>query len=484
MNGPRHLAIDLGASSGRIVVGQIRDGRLDVQTAGRFRTPLVQHAASGYQCWDIDEIVSQVEQHLERCAAEAPLASVGVDSWGVDYVLLDENRQRVGQAVSYRDKRTTGMLERVCARMPADEIYRRTGIQFMPLNTLYQLAAAAEQEQQWMADARHLLLIPDYLHFRLSGVLSNEYTNATTTQILGLDGDWDLDLLRAAGIQRNLMQRPIPAATILGETQAGAGRAKVVAPATHDTASAVAGAPLEGPDEVYISSGTWSLMGIESLVPMASDAARRMSFTNEGGLERRFRVLRNITGMWPIQRICDEQQIADVPKLVAEVAELPAWRSLINPNDPVFLNPASMTEAIRSYCRQTQQPEPQTNAQLARCVFDSLALAYRSVIDDLETLLQRKLRRIRVIGGGCQNQLLNQLCADACGMPVVAGPVEASALGNLSAQMIALGEIENLDAARRLIRASFPMQEFSPRGTVPEAAGRTFKHLLAAGVGA
>lgn len=477
-NGMLHLAIDLGAGSGRVVAGQLRAGRLELRIAGRFRTPLAQDVASGYQCWDIDGILDEITENIERCAREGPIASVGVDSWGVDYVLLNENLQRVGKAVSYRDKRTAGMMERVWARMPAAEIYRRTGIQFQPYNTLYQLAATVYQEPQWVAEARHLLMVPDYVHFRLSGVVSNEYTNATTTQMCGVDGAWDSALLAAAGLERSLMESPVAAATILGETHAGAGRAKVIAPATHDTASAVAGAPLESADEAYISSGTWSLMGVESPTPFISDEARRMNFTNEGGLERRFRVLKNIMGMWPIQRICEEHHVADVGKLIAEAAMVPAWGMLINPNDPVFLNPASMSEAIRAYCRWTQQPEPQTVAQLARCVFDSLALAYKSVKEDLEALLKRKLRRIRMIGGGCQNELLNQLCADACELPVVAGPVEASALGNLSAQLIALGVIQNLDAARHLIRASFPMREFRPGASVPAAADRHFQRLL------
>src|SRR5579863_6105674 len=221
-------------------------------------------------------------------------------------------------------------------------------------------------------------------------------------------------------------------------------------------------------------------MGVESPVPIVSNEALRMNFTNEGGFERRFRVLKNIMGMWPIQRICEEHRVSDVARLSVEASALPAWHTLINPNDPAFLNPPSMSAAIRAYCRDTKQPEPQTVAQLARCIFDSLALAYRSVKDELETLLSRKLRRICIVGGGCQNQLLNQLCADACELPVVAGPVEASALGNLSAQMIALGVIENLDAARGLIRSSFPMQEFLPRAIVPAKAIRRFNELLRA----
>jgi rhamnulokinase len=293
-----------------------------------------------------------------------------------------------------------------------------------------------------------------------------------------LSGEWDDALERAAGLKRRLMLPPIQAATVLGPAQINGGAVTIVAPATHDTASAVAGTPLENTDEAYISSGTWSLMGIESRVPYAGDDAMRMNFTNEGGLERRFRVLKNIMGMWPFQRVCEEHNLTDLRALDAEVERLPGWRSIVNPDDPLFLNPPSMTGAIRSYCRQMDQPEPLTVPEMARCIFDSLALSYRSVKEQLECLRQRKLSRIRIIGGGCKNRLLNQLCADACGLTVAAGPVEASVLGNLSAQMIALGTLENLEAARALVRASFPFEEYSPQADVPDVVYQKFQQLL------
>jgi rhamnulokinase len=435
-------------------------------------------AATGYQCWNLDEIVSQIEEALGRCTASGAVASVGVDSWAVDYVLLDAKFQRVGKAVCYRDKRTTGIAEKVQARVSAREIYRQTGIQFQPFNTIYQLAATAELEPRWLNEARHLLMIPDYLHYRLSGVLSNEYSNATTTQMLGLNGEWDKVLLEAAGLTRNLMQSPIDASTVLGQMKLGGGTSRVIAPATHDTASAVAGTPLSSSDEAYISSGTWSLMGIESKTPFVSLEAMQMNFTNEGGLEHRYRVLKNIMGMWPLQRLCSEHGINVDDALVSKAAEATAWRSIANLDEGCFLHPVSMTEMIRSYCRQTDQPEPITIEQLARCVFDSLALSYRKVKEELETLLQKKLTRIRIVGGGCRNRLLNQLCADACRLPVSAGPVEASALGNLCAQMIGLGEIENLDEARALIRASFQMEEYQPQASVPPKVWKHFQQLL------
>jgi rhamnulokinase len=325
-------------------------------------------------------------------------------------------------------------------------------------------------------------MIPDYLHFKLAGVLANEYTNATTTQLCGLDGEWDNFLMRSIGLDDSLMRSPVAAGTVLGEAGGAARGMKVIAPATHDTASAVAGTPLESTDEAYISSGTWSLMGIESMCSIATPEALRMNFTNEGGMERRFRVLKNIMGMWPIQRVCEEQKISDFGPIVEQAAREKPWRSIIDVNHPDFLNPTSMTKTIQDHCRTTDQAVPETVAQIARCVFDSLALSYRTVKQQLETLRGQELKRVRIVGGGCRNKLLNQLCADACELPVTAGPVEASALGNLSAQMIALGAIENLDAARALICTSFEMHEYHPQTRLPAGVVARFEELLVARV--
>jgi len=474
------MAIDLGAGSGRLVAGQIHEGRWDLREAGRFRTPTLTSAKWGYQCWATDQIFTEIESCLAKSTGTGNFSSLGVDSWGVDYVLLDAGGSPVGVPVCYRDRRTAGVMERVLQRISREEIYSRTGIQFMPFNTLYQLAASVEQHPEWIRLARHFLMIPDYFHFRLAGVLSNEYTNASTTQICGLDGGWDRALMKAIGLPASLMQTPLAAGTILGDGQGAARGVKVIAPATHDTASAVTSTPLGSADEAYISSGTWSLMGIESAVPIATPKALAMNFTNEGGFERRFRVLKNIMGMWPMHRICEEYGISDFGMLVRTASEIERWRFVIDVNDREFLNPVSMSESIRSYCRSSSQPAPESAAELARCVFDSLALSYNRVRQQLESLCGRKLKCIRIVGGGCQNYLLNQLCADACRLQVIAGPVEASALGNLSAQLIALGEIENLDAARALIRASFEMKEYQPRDFVPDSVSAHYEELLSA----
>ena len=372
-------------------------------------------------------------------------------------------------------------MERVTRRVPRNEIYARTGIQFQRFNTLYQMAATAQDEPAWMAEAAHALLIPDYLHYRLSDVVSNEYTNATTTQMLNVDGQWDSSLLDAARVPARLFQPTVAAGTVLGPltgaSHVGAHALQVIAPATHDTASAVAAAPLRGEDEAYISSGTWSLMGFESRTPYLSEAAREHNFTNEGGIEGRFRVLKNIMGLWPLQRMRDESCSSGIEQLVSDARSVPAWQSIVNLDDAVFLNPPSMIEAVQAYCARTGQLVPQTDAELARTVFDSLALSYRKTQLEIEQLRGRALTRIRIIGGGCQNDLLNQLTANACQLPVSAGPVEASALGNVCVQMIALGVLKDVEHARELICTSFPVRHFEPQTALPAAVWRQFLDL-------
>jgi len=479
MTATRCAAIDLGAASGRVVVAECDGERLSLREALRFETPLGLDRDSGLQCWDLDAIEASVLAGLRAATSLAPVQSVGVDTWGVDYVLLDDRRRRVGPAVSYRDDRTSGIMEEVFARIPAEEIYRRTGIQFQTFNTLYQLAATARQNPDWLRRARHVLLLPDYLHFRLCGALANEYTDATTTQMYNIEAnDWDDDLLAAAGVSREVMAPVVEPGTIVGEIDSPGGgerRVKVVAPGTHDTASAVAAIPLEGSGEVFISSGTWSLMGIESRVPFANATARHLNFANEGGVERRYRVLKNIVGLWLVQRIRQESGSPDHATLVEAARAAEPWRSLVDPEDLRFLNPPSMTAAIRGFCTESGQPVPEGLGGLARCAIDSLALSYRRVKGEIETLRGGAVSRIHIVGGGSQNRLLDQLCADACQLPVSAGPVETSALGNACVQLIALGALRSLADARALVRRSYAAEEYLPRGAVPEAVWERFQ---------
>jgi rhamnulokinase len=479
MAATRCAAVDLGAGSCRVVVATCAGRQLKLEEALRFDTPLGRDPGSGLECWDLDAILAQVRAGLRAAAGPAPLQSVGVDTWGVDYVLLDAALHRVGPAVAYRDLRTRDVMEQVFARVPAAEIYRRTGIQFQVFNTLYQLAATARDHPEWLARTRHVLLLANWFHFRLCGALANEYTNATTTQLYNLEADaWDPDLLAAAGVSPEVMAPVVEPGTVLGELgEPGGGGARVVAPGTHDTASAVAAIPLDGPDEAFISSGTWSLMGIESPVPIASPEARHLNFSNEGGVERRFRVLKNIVGLWLVQRIRQESGSPDHATLVEAAAAAPPWRSLVDPEDPRFLNPPSMTAAIRDFCAETGQPRPEGLGALSRCAIDSLALSYRRVKEELERLRGRPLSRIHIVGGGSRNLLLDQLCADACQLPVSAGPVETSSLGNACVQLMALGALRSLAEARALVRRSFAVDQFHPRGAVPAAVWERFQSL-------
>lgn len=468
-------AVDLGASSCRVFVAGTDGERIALRETARFETPRLLDP-TGYLCWDLEVVEARIREGLTAAHAAAPLASVGVDSWAVDFVLLDEASRQTAPAVSYRDPRTGGAMADALTRMPAHEIYRRTGIQFQPFNTLYQLAATAAQEPAWLARARRLLLLPDYFHFRLCGAAANEYTNATTTQLWGIGGDdWDDDLLALAGISRALLAPPVAPGTVLGEMPAPPGGAalKVIAPATHDTASSVAAIPLDGEGDIFLSSGTWSLMGIESRRPFATDAARRLNISNEGGVERRYRVLKNIAGLWLLERIRQQLGI-DHDQLIEAAGAAAPWRSLIDPQDPVFFNPPDMASAIAGFCAATDQPCPATAGELARTIFESLALSYRTVAGELASLRGRPASRIHIAGGGSRNQLLNQLAADACELPVRTGPVETSALGNACVQLIGLGVLPSLDAARALIRRSFPAQDYQPQTPVPDHALERF----------
>ena len=476
-------AVDVGAGSGRVMLASFDGERLDLTEAHRFETPLGIDPATGYDCWDSEAIVREIGIGIDRADAMAPIDSVGCDTWGVDYVLLDEDLRQVGVSVAYRDDRTTGLIDDVTAILPAADIYRRTGIQFQPYNTLYQLRATAKAHPDWLTAARHVLFTPDYLHFRLSGVISNEYSIATTSQLLSLETrDWDADLLALAGLRPGMLKKPIEPGTLLGPMIGREGRrpVMVIAPGGHDTASAVAAAPIGGADEVFLSSGTWSLMGLESPAPYVDERALGFNIGNEGGVCGRYRVLKNLMGLWLIQRVRKEFGEPAFGDLVAAAAAAPAWACLINPDDPRFLNPASMTGTIQALAAEHGEPVPEGLGAVARTVFDSLALDYARVKDELELLAGRPLTHVRIIGGGSKNALLNQLTADACGIPVSAGPVETSALGNAALQLMGLGAISSLEEARRIVRRSFGVTEIAPSAVVPKHVRDRFRLIVQA----
>ncbi|MGE0972578.1 rhamnulokinase [Klebsiella sp. WOUb02] len=462
----RHcVAVDLGASSGRVMLASYESGQraLTLREIHRFTNGLRQ--VDGYDCWDIDSLEGDIRRGLEKvCAQGILIDSIGIDTWGVDYVLLNKQGQRVGPAVSYRDDRTRGLMQHAEEQMGRADIYRRSGIQFLPFNTLYQLRALVEQQPELVSQAAHALLIPDYFSFRLTGQMNWEYTNATTTQLVNINSDsWDEELLSWSGAPREWFGTPTHPGNVIGRWICPQGNAiPVVAVASHDTASAVIAAPQQNPDAAWLSSGTWSLMGFESQTPYTGDDALQANITNEGGAEGRYRVLKNIMGLWLLQRVLKEQNVSDLPALIAHTAALPACRSLIDCNDDRFINPANMSAEIQAACRESGQPVPSGDAELARCIFDSLALLYARVLGELSRLRGQPFSQLHIVGGGCQNALLNQLCADACGITVIAGPVEASTLGNIGIQLMTLDELNNVDDFRQVVRDNYALTTFTP----------------------
>ncbi|WP_421550522.1 rhamnulokinase [Kluyvera intermedia] len=462
----RHcVAVDLGASSGRVMLARFdADTRLlSLREIHRFVNNL--HKQVGFDTWDIDGLEAEIRIGLNKVCEEGILIdSIGIDTWGVDYVLLDKNGQRVGLPVAYRDKRTDGVMALAMEQLGKGDIYRRSGIQFLPFNTLYQLRALVEQQPELVSQAAHALLIPDYFGYRLTGKMNWEYTNATTTQLVNIDSDnWDEDLLNWTGAPASWFGTPTHPGNVVGHWICPQGNhIPVVAVASHDTASAVIASPLVGADAAYLSSGTWSLMGFESKKPYTSEQAQRANITNEGGAEGRYRVLKNIMGLWLLQRVLKEQNISCLATLIAETAKLPACHCLINPNDDRFINPENMSAEIQAACRESAQPVPTSAAELARCIFDSLALLYADVLNELAQLRGKPFSQLHIVGGGCQNQLLNQLCADACGITVVAGPIEASTLGNIGIQLMTLDELSNVDDFRKVVSHNYGLTTFTP----------------------
>lgn len=462
----RHcVAVDLGASSGRVMLARYATEQRTLTLREVHRFPNYLEKNNGFDCWDIDALEDEIRLGLEKaCAQGVTIDSIGIDTWGVDVVLIDKQGARVGLPVSYRDHRTDGIMATAVEQLGKANIYGRSGIQFLPFNTLYQLRALAQQQPEIVAGVEHALLIPDYFSFRLTGNLNWEYTNATTTQLVNIDSDsWDATLLNWAGVPVSWFGTPTHPGNVIGHWQNPQGTAvPVVAVASHDTASAVVAAPLKNANAAYLSSGTWSLMGFESTTPYTSSDALAANITNEGGAEGRYRVLKNIMGLWLLQRVVKERNIRDLPALIARTRELPSCRFVINPNDERFINPENMGEEIQAACRESNQPVPQSDAELARCIFDSLALLYADVLSELAALRGQPFTELHIVGGGCQNHVLNQLCADACGLPVIAGPIEASTLGNIGVQLMTLGELSGVDPFRDVVSTSYALTTFTP----------------------
>ncbi|MGV8927569.1 MAG: rhamnulokinase [Ewingella sp.] len=463
-------AIDLGASSGRVMLATFNTEHvgtlptLELKEVHRF--PNCLKTVNGHDTWDLDALEHHILTGLKRLDASGiHIDSIGVDTWGVDFVLLDKQGKRVGLPVAYRDKRTDGVMASTVNTLGREAIYRTTGIQFLSFNTLYQLKAFTSQQPELTDQVEHLLLVPDYIHYRLTGALNWEHTNASTTQMVNLStGDWDDTLLRHIGVPRRWLGKPSQPGKRLGNWTTPRGhQVPVLSVATHDTASAVVAAPMTGQYSAYLSSGTWSLMGIESPKAFTHASALQANFTNEGGINGSVRVLKNIMGLWLLQRMCGELNVKDLPALIAAAAGLPPFISLINPNEARFINPPSMVDAIRDACREHAEPVPQSPAELARCIFDSLAMLYRQTALQLAELQGAPLDEIHIVGGGSQNAFLNQLCADTCQTSVTAGPVEASTLGNIGCQLMALNLVENVTLYRQILATNFKQRRYLPQ---------------------
>jgi rhamnulokinase len=462
-----HAAVDLGAGSGRVFLGDVRPGAARLEEVHRFH--YAPRLSDGHLRWDIAALFDGIRAGLRdatRVARESgtTLASVGVDSWGVDYGLLDDEGHLVEEPIAYRDVRTAGMMEEVFARLPREAIFAKTGIQFLPLNTLYQLTAHSRKGLP--PRAARLLLIPDLCHHMLCGSLTSERTNASTTQLLDVrTGEWDEALTAAAGIPMSLLPELIDAGTHLGTVRAelGLGSLRVVAPATHDTASAIVGTPLE-PGWAYISSGTWSLVGVELHEPLTHDAVLRANFTNERGVNGTLRFLTNVMGLWILES-CRREWGMDSPERLATLLEAVASRRdevrTVFPDAPRFFNPRSMSAELHAALAEAGHRPPDDPVGLAKIILDSLASRYASVVDTLESLTGRTIPGIHIVGGGSQNDYLNQATANAARRPVVAGPVEATALGNLLVQSLANGTISSIAEGRRAVAVSLPLRRFT-----------------------
>lgn len=464
-----YLAVDIGASSGRHMLAHKEDGRIVLEEIYRFPNGMVEK--QGEKVWDVDRLFSEIKTGMKKCKELSKIpVSMGIDTWAVDFVLLDKEGNRIGNAVAYRDDRTRGMDEKVYESISEKELYGRTGIQKQMFNTVYQLMALKERKPEELQTADKMLMIPDYFNFLLTGKTAAEYTNATTTQLVNPEtGNWDEELIKKLGYPVSVFQKIQMPGTELGSlseelAQEVGFSCKVVLPATHDTGSAVMAVPSDSDDTLYISSGTWSLMGTELFKADCSEKSRIHNLTNEGGYDCRFRYLKNIMGLWMIQSVKKEiggnLGFGEICRAASECG----IASLVNCNDDRFLAPENMTEEVKAACRESGQEVPEGIAQVAAVIYNSLARCYADTKKEIEDMTGKVYDSIHIVGGGANADYLNRLTAKAAGVTVYAGPAEATAIGNISAQMIARGELLSLKDARKSIFKSFPVQEYKPEG--------------------
>jgi rhamnulokinase len=485
----KFLAFDLGAESGRAMLGRYDGERLRLTEVHRFANGPTR-AADGLR-WNVQRLFEEMKHGLALCREQyGRPASIGVDTWGVDFALLDKHGMLLGEPFHYRDSRTDGVMEEAFKLVPRAEIFEQTGIQFLPFNTLYQLFSMVLGSSPSLEQAHTFLTIPDLLNYWLTGRTVCEFTNATTTQFYNpRAGTWATSLLDRLGIPTGFLPPIAPPGTVLGDLlqsvaeETGMDGVPVVAPACHDTGSAVAAVPTSESDYAYISSGTWSLVGVEVPEPVITTQSLANNFTNEGGVGGRFRLLRNVMGLWLLQECrrawAEQGQSLSYDEIASLAEAAPPFVAIIEPDDPSFLSPSDMPSAIRAFCHDSGQASPQDKGSMARCVLESLALKYRWIFERIEEMQGRRIRAIHVVGGGSQNRLLCQFTADATGTPVLAGPVEATAIGNVVVQAMALGHLSSLEEGRDLVWRSFEITAYEPtKGALWDKAYARFLGLL------
>jgi rhamnulokinase len=487
MSSKCYLAVDLGASSGRVLAGVMNNGKLELEEMHRFWNGAVEHADGLH--WGIDQLFTEIKTGLKKgfeTYGDA-VQAIGVDTWGVDYGLLDADGKLINAPFQYRDSRNDDMMDVAFSRMPKDEIYKRTGLQFMPFNTAFQLCAELKRPE--FRQAEKMLFMPDLFTYWLTGKAVAEYTIASTSQLLDAKKrDWDRELIAALGLPEKIFCELVQPGTVVGRltdemAQELGGNADVIAVGGHDTASAVAAAPLKNKNCAYLSSGTWSLMGLEEPEPIITEESAAYNITNEGGVCSTIRFLKNICGMWLLQECKRNWEEAgaeltwrEIDKMVLEADPFIAF---INPDAPEFAQPCDMPKQIQDFCRRTGQRVPEGIGEISRVIFESLAMRYRDIFQTLEKLHAKPLEQLHIVGGGCRNILLNRLTADALDRPVIAGPVEATGIGNMLMQMIAKSDVDALPEGRAMILESFGTETYEPHDTAAwDAAFERFLGIM------
>jgi rhamnulokinase len=476
MTKPQYLAFDIGAGSGRVILGTLDGCKVTLEEIHRFPNEMI--LRDGHYYWDINRLFGELLTGLRLCVKKLNVipVSIGIDTWGVDFGLLDGNNQLIGNPFAYRDSLTEDAMEQVFKVIRPKELYTRTGIQFMRFNTLFQLWALKKRFPNLLLQADKLLFMPDLLGYLFTGVVYSEYTIASTSQMLNpKTRNWDPDLLMKLGLPIHILDDIVEPGTQIGTlkpgilSELGINAISVVAVGAHDTASAIAAIPAEGKNWAYISSGTWSLMGIETDEPILSEESFKYLFTNEGGVGKTTRYLKNITGLWLLQeckKVWDKEEVISYSEIINRCKKAKAFRSIVDPDDPMFSNPENMPEAIREYCLKTEQVVPETIAEYARCIFESLALKSRIVLDQLREVSPHPIEKIHMIGGGSLNSLLCQFTADATGLPVIAGPAEATALGNILVQIACHQGLDGLDTLRAYSLNSVKTINYLPKNKI------------------